>query len=253
MCLDELADERDFVSIGLEDVDELPVAMGLERMRRIVDVGHATVHARREVDAHLAQDEHAPTRHVLAAVVADSLDDQVRTRVARGEALPGEAVHEAPARRRAVEGDVAHDDVFLGPERRPARWGDRDRSTRKPLAEVIVCLARNREHDALGQKRAKAHAARPAAVDPDEVVGQPLGMMRRHVGTEHGAHATVHVRDVHVEVDGFETLARELRVGDEQRRIECLGQRIGSLGADEEMGTMRVGNRAAEIDLRLGE
>lgn len=99
--------ERDFVSIGLEDVDELPVAMGLERMRRIVDVGHATVHARREVDAHLAQDEHAPTRHVLAAVVADSLDDQVRTRVARGEALPARPFTKPLPDVAPVEGDVA--------------------------------------------------------------------------------------------------------------------------------------------------
>lgn len=81
--------------------------MGLERMRRIVDIGDAAVHARREVDADLAQNENEPAGHVLAAVVTDALDDERGARITRGETLPRKAVHEPRARRRAIEGDVA--------------------------------------------------------------------------------------------------------------------------------------------------
>ena len=56
---------------------------------------------------------HAPAGHVLAAVIADAFDDDRRAAVADAEALAGDAADVALAARRAVERDVADDDVLL--------------------------------------------------------------------------------------------------------------------------------------------
>ena len=47
-----------------------------------------------EVEAGRAEHHDAAAGHVLAAVVADALDDRHRARVADGEALAGEAAEE---------------------------------------------------------------------------------------------------------------------------------------------------------------
>ena len=82
-------------------------------------VGDAAAHAGGEVAAGRAEHHHHAAGHVLAAVVADALDDRVRAAVAHREALAGEAARRRLARGGAVEHGVADDDVLLG--RRSAR------------------------------------------------------------------------------------------------------------------------------------
>ena len=65
--------------------------------------------------------DHAAAGHVLAAVIADRLDDRVDAAVADAEALAGHAADVGLAAGRAVEGDVADDDVLLRHERRARR------------------------------------------------------------------------------------------------------------------------------------
>ena len=57
---------------------------------------------------------HVPAGHVLAAVVADALDDRVGAGVAHREALARQPAEERAARRRAVERRVARDHVLVG-------------------------------------------------------------------------------------------------------------------------------------------
>ena len=57
-----------------------------------------------------AENDDRPARHVLARVVADSLDDRGRARVPHREALPGRAGAEEVAPRRAVEDRVPEQD-----------------------------------------------------------------------------------------------------------------------------------------------
>ena len=91
-------------------------------------------------------------RHVLAAVVADALDDRVRARVAHGEPLAGEPAEERLAPGRAVEDGVADDHVLLGGERRALGRPDRDRAAGEALAGVVVRVARR----ASARRRARA-------------------------------------------------------------------------------------------------
>ena len=94
-----------------------------ERAVLVEDVRDAAAHAGGEVAAGRAEHDDDAAGHVLAAVVADALDDGRRAGVAHGEALAGEAAEERPARGRAVEDRVADDHVLLGAERARRRGG----------------------------------------------------------------------------------------------------------------------------------
>ena len=89
----------------------------LQRPRKraglVQDEGLAAAHAGREVAPRGPEDDDAAAGHVLAAVVADAFDDGLGAAVAHGEALAGDAADERLAVRRAVEHDVADEDVLL--------------------------------------------------------------------------------------------------------------------------------------------
>ena len=79
----------------------------------------------REVAPGAAEHDDAAAGHVLAAVVAHALDDGVDAAVAHAEALAGHAADVGLAAGRAVERDVADDDVLLGDEGRACAAGRR--------------------------------------------------------------------------------------------------------------------------------
>ena len=93
----------------------------------------------------------APAGHVFAAVIADAFDDGVRAAVADRESLAGDAADERLAARRAVERDVADDDVLFRRERRVDRRPDDQPPARQALADEVVRLAFERERDALSE------------------------------------------------------------------------------------------------------
>ena len=96
-------------------------------------VGDAAAHAGGEVAAGAAQHDHRAAGHVLAAVVADALDDGHGAAVADGEPLAGQAVDEHLAAGGPVEERVADDDVFLGVEGRAGRGLHDDPPAGEPL------------------------------------------------------------------------------------------------------------------------
>ena len=83
-------------------------------------VGDAAGHAGAEVAAGRAEHDDAAAGHVFAAVIADGFDDGVHAAVAHAEALAGHAADVGFAAGRAVERDVADDDVLLGANVEPA-------------------------------------------------------------------------------------------------------------------------------------
>ena len=115
-----------------------------------------------------------PAGHVLAAVVAEPLDDRRRAGVADAEPLPDLAADEELTRRRAVRDDVAGDDVVLGDERACAVGPDHDPAAGEALAEVVVGVALQPQGDAGRQERAEALPRRTRERDVDRAVGQAL-------------------------------------------------------------------------------
>ena len=113
----------------------------------------------------VAPEHHHPTTgHVLAAVVADALDDRGRAGVPHREPLADDAAEEHLARGRAVEDHVAGDDVVLGDERRIRRRRDDDAAAREALAEVVVGVALEPQRDARGTNAPKLWPAEPVSV-----------------------------------------------------------------------------------------
>ena len=161
VLLDERADDRDVGLLERVEADELLVAAAVEAAVLVEDVGDAAAHAGGEVAAGAAEDDDVTAGHVLAAVVADALDDRRHARVADREALAGEPAEERLPGRRAVEDRVADDHVLLGREGRRLRRPDGDRAAGQSLACVVVRVAEERQLDAGREPRAE-RLARPS-------------------------------------------------------------------------------------------
>ena len=110
---------------------------------RVVDVGHAAGHARREVTAGAAQDDDPAAGHVLATVIADALDHGVGAGVADREPFADHAAQEDLPAGGAEQDHVAADDVVLGDVvlRRVVRRPHHDPATGQALADVVVGVA----------------------------------------------------------------------------------------------------------------
>ncbi len=164
--------------VGLRDLveaDEPHVAARLEAAVVVEHVGHAAAHAGGEVAPRRPEDHRAAARHVLAAVVADALDDRARARVAHGEALAGEAAEERPAGGGAVEHRVADHDVLLGHEGGLVGRAHGEHAAGQALARVVVGVADQRQLDARRQPRAERLAGGAAQREADRLRRQPLG------------------------------------------------------------------------------
>jgi hypothetical protein len=143
---------------------------------QIEDIGHTAGHPGREVAPGRPEDQHRAAGHVLAAVVADALDDRRRAGVAHAEALAGAAAQEDLAAGRAVADDIAGDDVVLGDERgRIAVGPDDDPAAGEALADVVVAVARQGEGDAGRQEGAERLAPEPVRVTSMVPSGSPRG------------------------------------------------------------------------------
>ena len=148
---------------------------------RIVEIGAAAGHAGPEVRADRAEDHDDAAGHVLAAVLAEALDDRVGAGVADGEAHPGPADQVEPATGRAVQAGVAGDRLAArrprrgpAPGRRPAarptvpcrrsRWPGRPASGRGPARRTPRTTGPRRRgaRDGSGRGAGPARARRTA-------------------------------------------------------------------------------------------
>src|SRR5690606_19078976 len=100
----------------------------------------AVGHAGAEVEAGLPEHHHPAASHVLAAMIADALDNRRRAAVANREALADLACDEECAAGRAVEDRIAGNRLWLL-EGRVVRRHDRDLATTHPLGDVVVRFA----------------------------------------------------------------------------------------------------------------
>ena len=104
-------------------------------------------HPGREVASRRADHDDPAAGHVLAAVVADTLDHRGRARVAHREALAGDAAEERAPGGRAVEHGVADDHALLGAVRGAVGRPNGDHASRQALADVVVGVTDERQLD----------------------------------------------------------------------------------------------------------
>src|SRR5438067_3199315 len=159
VLLDQRVDLLEVIGGRRLEVDQAHVAALVERAGTVEHVRDATGHAGREVAPGRAEHHDAPAGHVLAAVIADALDDGVHARVADREALAGQAAEERLAPGGAVEHRVADDDVLLGLVAGALGRAACQAAARHALAGVVVRVAEQRDRDARRQPGAEALAA----------------------------------------------------------------------------------------------
>ena len=108
---------------------------------RIEQVGAAAGHPRPEIRPDRAQDDNDAAGHVLAAVLAEALDDGLRAGIPDREPHPGPPDQVQPPAGRAVQAGVAGDRLAARVGREVGLRGDDEPPARQALADVIVGLA----------------------------------------------------------------------------------------------------------------
>src|SRR6185436_16674634 len=94
------------------EVDHRRIAALLEIAIDIEHVRESARHAGGEVAPGQAEHGHRAAGHVLAGVIAHALDYRARTGIPHAEPLSGDVAEIRFARNRAVQHDVARDDVL---------------------------------------------------------------------------------------------------------------------------------------------
>ncbi len=96
------------------EIDRIQIAALFREVSALVeDVGDAAAHACGKISSAGSEDQHKSIRHVLAAMIAHAFDDGGRSGVADRKTFSSHAVEEGFAAGRAVESDIADDNVFL--------------------------------------------------------------------------------------------------------------------------------------------
>ncbi len=129
------------LGVDAADVDELMVVAVHEIALQVEHVRKASGEPRAEVDTRAPENTDDASRHVLAAMVARSLDDGERAGVAHRKALAGDACREDLATRGAVEAGIAHDNGALRHEARLARMPQNQFACGHSLADIVVGVA----------------------------------------------------------------------------------------------------------------
>src|SRR5262245_56101498 len=156
MAPGQVVNELQIVAVERLQIHQFRVAPALELAARIQHVGDAAAHAGGEVPSRPPEDDHASARHVLAAVIADALDNGGGSGISDGEALAGDTADERLSTRRAIQRDVAGNHVVLRGERRATRRREDDPPARQSLTDAVVGIAFESERDAAWHERAKA-------------------------------------------------------------------------------------------------
>ena len=146
--------------------------MALEGASFIEHVGDATAHSRGEIPARAAEHDDHATRHVFAAMVADTFDHGEGAAVSYREALARQAAEIGLSRRRAIEHGVAYDHRLVRQEERSFRRSYDEPAAGESLAHIVIRLTFQLERESARRKRAEALPGRADEPEDDALVRQ---------------------------------------------------------------------------------
>src|ERR1017187_1088409 len=204
VTINEIADNLHVLNFKQRfEVDGIEVAAFLSEIHALVEnIGDAAAHASGEISATGAEHQHQPVCHVLAAVVANPLNDRGRPGIADRKTFAGDAVKEGFAAGCTIESHVADQDVLFGSKPRVLRRIDNDATAGKTFPNVVVGVAVERECDSLGKERTEALARRTHEMDANCVVGQPgRAVAPRDFTTQYGPDRAMHIAYRQIDFD----------------------------------------------------
>ena len=219
----------------------------------IQDEGQTTGHPGSKVPAGAAQHDHDAPRHVFTPMIADALYHGVGAAVADGEPLARAAGRVETAACRAIETCVADDRVLMTDEGRILGRRDHDLAAVHALADVVLRIAREKEHHATVAEGAEALARAATEVQFDGAVRKACTLVTaRDLARETRADGAVGVSDRVMPGDRLTPLnsAQGIRVHPVVERI--VGTVVPGLHVSSRPGPagVRIGQDRREIQAR---
>ena len=159
-------DQRELYHIHIAEI--------VKRMVGVINVGHTATHTRSKVTTRFAQYHHATARHILATMVAGTLDDRRGSRVAHAKTLTYHSVDIELTRGGTIETGITSYNILFGFEviAATSRRQNRDATTRKTLAEVVITLTFKFDVESLYGKGTKALTCRAFELDINGIIRQ---------------------------------------------------------------------------------
>ena len=191
--------------------DHSHIALAGEASILVEDVRDTPAHPRAKIPTGFAQYYDQSTRHVLASMVANSLDHRGRAAVADGEAFARYAAKEGLPARGAIQRDVSDDNIFLGFEGGIARRPNSHKAAGQALAAIVIGVTLEIECDTRREPRAETLSRRSLQMDLYRVRRQSvLSVPPRYFRRQHSAGSTIHIANRQMNFDRllmFECLA----------------------------------------------
>ena len=173
------------------------------------NISDTAAHTCGKVLARAAEDNGNAARHIFAAVVADTLNNDSRTGVSYAETLACNARDERLAARCAEECNVADDDVLVRSELGILGLEKYKLTARKSLAEVVVAVALKGDRKSLRDKCAETLTACTVAVDNVCIFIKSVVVTLCDLRTEDSSEGSVEI--VYIEFDLLRLLGLECK------------------------------------------
>ena len=173
MPRDEIPDEVFFMRIfECFQIDHLKIAALRKVSFFVDDVCNTAAHPGGKISSRAAEDHDPTSGHVLAAVIAHAFNHSDRAAISHREPLAGDTSDKRFTGRRAIERDVADDDVIFGAEAGLPRRENHDSSTRESFCEIVVGVPFQGQAQPFRNEGAKTLAGRTRESDTNRIVGQ---------------------------------------------------------------------------------
>src|SRR5690606_19546158 len=160
----------DLRGFWFDEINHTLVASVCEAVLGVEHVGDAAAHTRSKVLACWSQYKRDAARHVFTAMFAYTLHDGGSATVPHAKPFTSSPVEECTPGRRAVQHNIAGDDVLFRHVCRINRWAYRDSASGQAFAHVVVRVAVESKLDPWSEKRAEALTRGSVEVDANRVL-----------------------------------------------------------------------------------
>ena len=140
-------------------------------------ISDAARHPTGEVSSSFTENNDPTARHILTTVIPHSFDDSANSTIPHTEPLTSHATDVGFTIGRAIEGNIADNDVFLRLECRFFRRINNQFAATESFTKIVIRVTLKTERNARRCKRTKGLARRPFKMNIYSIFGKSLGTM----------------------------------------------------------------------------